>query len=180
MPATRLTSLVSVFAAAPVSIAADGAMFAKAEIVAADAGDAPAIARCVDAAYRRYVARIGKSPGPMLDDYADVIARHRVFVVRDGIAVVGVLVLIETPAGILLDNVAVFPEHQGSGLGRRLIAHAEREARALGYAALELYTHECMHENLALYRALGYVETDRREERGYRRVYFRKPLGTTA
>lgn len=154
-------------------------MTVEAEIVAADRGDAAAIARCVEAAYRHYIARIGKPPGPMLDDYADVIATHRVFVVRAAGSIVGVLVLIETPAGILLDNVAVHPQRQGQGLGRRLIAHAEREARALGYAALDLYTHECMHENIALYRALGYAETGRREERGYPRVYMRKLLGNS-
>lgn len=146
------------------------------EILPAEPGDAPAIARCVDAAYRRYVARIGKPPGPMLDDYAEVIARRRVFVVRAGTAIAGVLVLIESEAGILLDNVAVDPQCQGRGLGRRLIAFAEREARALGHAALDLYTHESMHENIALYRALGYVETGRREERGYSRLYLRKEL----
>lgn len=152
----------------------------EAEILAAEPADAPAIKNCVDAAYRHYVARIGKPPGPMLDDYANVIASRRVFVVRSGATIVGVLVLIETADGILLDNVAVDPRHQGRGLGRRLIDFAEREARSRGYAALDLYTHESMRENVTLYRALGYTETGRREERGYRRVYLRKSLDDSA
>ena len=37
---------------------------------AADAADAAAVAACVDAAYRPYIERIGRTPGPMLLDYA--------------------------------------------------------------------------------------------------------------
>ena len=61
-------------------------------------------------------------------------------------------------------------------MGRRLIEFAEAEARRQGYAALDLYTHEAMIENIGLYRALGYLETGRRVEHGYPRVYMRKPL----
>ena len=39
-------------------------------IRAATAADVPAIVDVVDRAYRHYIARIGKPPGPMLDDYA--------------------------------------------------------------------------------------------------------------
>ncbi len=112
----------------------------------------------------------------MLDDYAAVIAKHRVFVLGEAGAVIGALVLIRQAGGLLLDNVAVHPDHQGRGLGRRLIDFAEAEARRQGYAALDLYTHEAMTENIAMYRALGYAETGRRVEHGYLRVYMRKPL----
>lgn len=138
--------------------------------------DADAIAGCVEAAYRRYIPRIGKPPGPMRDDYAQVVRRHRVFVAEAGGAPVGVLVLVRAPQGMLLDNIAVHPEHQRRGIGRRLLRLAESEARGLGCSHLELYTHELMTENIALYRRAGYVETARRRERGYDRVYMRKRL----
>lgn len=76
-----------------------------------------------------------------------------------------------------LENVAVAPECQGHGLGKRLIGHCEQTARALGCAAVELYTNEKMTENLSLYPAMGYVETGRRREDGFNRVYFRKIVG---
>jgi ribosomal protein S18 acetylase RimI-like enzyme len=148
----------------------------EAVIRPAEAADAPAVAACVTAAYGMYVARIGKPPGPMLDDYAAVIANHWVFVLTEAGVVVGALVLIRQAGGVLLDNVAVHPDHQGRGLGRRMIDFAEAEARRRGYAALDLYTHEAMTENVAMYRALGYAETGRRIEHGYPRVYMRKPL----
>ena len=62
------------------------------------------------------------------------------------------------------------------GFGRRLISHAEEEARRLGFAAIELYTHELMSENIALYQRLGYEEFARQTEKGYNRVYMRKQL----
>lgn len=138
--------------------------------------DATPIARCVEAAYRHYIPRIGKPPGPMLDDYAQVVRRHRVFVAEANGALAGVLVLMRAPQGLLIDNIAVHPEHQHKGLGRRLLGLAESEAHGLGCSHLELYTHELMTENIALYRRAGYVETARRRERGYDRVYMRKTL----
>jgi ribosomal protein S18 acetylase RimI-like enzyme len=139
--------------------------------------DAQAIAACVDAAYRHYVVRIGKAPGPMLEDYAQVVARCQVSVAeRDGV-IVGVLVLAVTPEGFLLDNVAVHPSSQGKGVGRALLQCAESEARRQGYTSIYLYTHQQMTENQALYAKIGYVEYARRSEKGYDRVYMRKQLG---
>ena len=52
----------------------------------------------------------------------------------------------------------------------------EREAVRSKLTGVSLYTNVLMHENLELYRALGYQETDRRHEDGFDRVYFLKRL----
>ena len=138
--------------------------------------DLAAVQEIVRAAYTRYVTRIGRKPAPMLDDYAALIGEGQVHVVeRDGL-VQGILVLIPQDDAMLLDNVAVAPEAQGSGLGRLLLAFAERTAIKAGYRAIKLYTNEAMTENIALYMRIGYVETHRIEERGLRRVYMFKLL----
>ena len=142
----------------------------------AAASDAAGISECVRAAYSHYIERIGTAPGPMLDDYAQVVRDHRAWVIDDGGRVVGVLVLMDKEDGLLLDNVAVLPERQGEGIGRRLIEHAESEARRLGHRHLDLYTHERMTENIAMYGRIGYEEVERRTERGFPRVYMRKRL----
>jgi GNAT superfamily N-acetyltransferase len=129
----------------------------------------------VRAAYSGYIARIGREPGPMLEDYASLIAQGRVHVLDDG-GVVGVLVLVPQPGAMLLDNVAVDPAAQGKGFGRLLLAFAEQEARRQGFEVIRLYTHVLMTENLALYPRLGYVETHRGEEKGFSRVYMAKRL----
>ncbi len=136
--------------------------------------DVTAIQRCVNAAYHPYIERLGKPPGPMLDDYERVVKQHHAYVAESEGEIAGLVVLIEQVSGILLDNVAVDPAHQGKGIGRQLVEFAETKARELGYLYLDLYTHELMAENIAMYKRMGYTETDRRTEKGFQRVYMRK------
>src|SRR6266404_9269919 len=108
-------------------------------IQAATAADVPAIADIVDQAYRPYIARMGKPPGPMLDDYAARVSQGAVWVLEDGAAIVGIVVLLHTKDYLLLDNIAVSPARQGEGLGRRLLAFAEAEALRRDYREIRLY-----------------------------------------
>jgi len=142
----------------------------------AQPGDREAIERLVEAAYGVYVARIGRRPAPMDADYARLIDRGQVTILaRDG-AVVAAIVLVPMADHLLVENVAVDPAAQHAGLGRRLMAHAEEVARALGLSELRLYTNELMVENVAWYPRLGYRETERRAESGFARVFFHKVL----
>jgi ribosomal protein S18 acetylase RimI-like enzyme len=138
--------------------------------------DVAAIARIVEDAYSRYIARMGKRPGPMDDDYPARVAGHDVWVLEHDGAIAGILVLLEEPDHLLLDNVAVAPGHTGQGFGRRLVAFAEAEARHRGYPEIRLYTHVTMTENIALYARLGFEETHRAEQAGFQRVFMRKRL----
>ena len=138
--------------------------------------EAEIVRQVVDAAYRHYVARIGKPPGPMLDDYAVRIADGQVWVLEESGRIAGILVLEEQADRFLLDNVAVRPDCQGSGFGRALMEFAEAEARRRGWPEIVLYTHVLMTENQALYKRLGYVETGRVSEKGFERVYMAKRL----
>jgi ribosomal protein S18 acetylase RimI-like enzyme len=139
--------------------------------------DRATVEAIVAAAYTVYVARIGKPPGPMLDDYAAHIAAGEVSVYEeeDG-ALAGLVVLLPQPDHLLLDNVAVRPDRQGRGIGRALIAFAEAEALRLGFTEVRLYTHVTMVENIALYTGLGFTATGRGMEAGYERVFMRKPI----
>lgn len=138
--------------------------------------DLVAIQEIVRAAYSHYVARIGREPGPMLDDYGVLIDAGRVHIAeRDDVAQ-GILVLIPEDDAMLLDNIAVAPEAQGTGLGRMMLKYAEHAAIQAGFRSIKLYTNEAMTENIALYTRIGYVETHRAEEKGLQRVYMRKRL----
>ena len=140
--------------------------------------DAPAVRRLVQDAYGPYMARLGKPPGPMLDDYDRRIADRQAWVLEeDDGRLAGLLVLEDAPGGaLLLDNLAVAPSAQGKGQGRALVAFAEAQARRRGHGEVRLYTHELMTENLALYARLGFRETHRASEKGYARVYMAKAL----
>jgi ribosomal protein S18 acetylase RimI-like enzyme len=130
----------------------------------------------VDDAYRHYVERIGRKPGPMTWDYAEMIRAWDVTVAESGGAIVGLLMVGPTDEGFVIENVAVHPSQQGRRLGRTLLELAEAKARSAGFDSIYLFTHEKMTENQALYARIGYVEYERRTEHGLSRVFMRKPL----
>lgn len=140
------------------------------------AADLANVRTIVDAAYRPYVARIGKRPAPMDEDYSALNERGDVFVAEEAGAVVGLAVLLDDQDALLLDNVAVAPDCHGRGLGRRLVAFAEDEARRRSKRLVRLYTNEAMVENAALYARLGFVETHRATQNGFRRIFMEKTL----
>ena len=146
------------------------------DIRLATADDLTAVETIVQSAYSHYVERIGRKPGPMLDDYLSLILDGRVYVAgRQGI-VGGILVLVPKDDAMLLDNVAVTPEAQGQGLGRKLLMFAEQQAAEAGFRLIRLYTNEAMTENIDLYQRIGYRETHRAEEHGLRRVHMAKTV----
>ena len=146
------------------------------DIEAAKPEDADNVRACVRSAYRHYVERMDKEPGPMLDDYTARIRDDHVWGVRQDGGIAGVLVIIATPDRCLLDNVAVDPALSGTGIGKQLVRFAENWARANGYREIVLYTHELMTENLGMYQAWGYEVFDRLTEKGYDRIYMRKSV----
>jgi ribosomal protein S18 acetylase RimI-like enzyme len=112
----------------------------------------------------------------MLDDHAARVSAGVVWVIEDGDGISGVLVLLPEADHLLLDNIAVAPARQGTGLGRRLLSFAEAEAVRRGYTEIRLYTNVLMTENQRLYAAIGYEETGRFTDAGYERVFMRKRL----
>lgn len=142
--------------------------------------DVPAIQSIVIAAYTKYIERIGKPPAPMTTDYNEVLKTREVFVLEDhdSQAVVGSIVLgVDNDSdSIKVNNLVVDTAAQGRGYGRVLMNYAEDFAQAQERPALTLFTNIKMYENLGLYAKMGFLETGRRTEDGYERVYFRKDL----
>jgi Cys-tRNA(Pro) deacylase len=138
--------------------------------------DATAIAALVEEAYRHYVPRIGRVPGPMMADHARAIAEHEVWVLEDAGTIIGVLELIDRDDHLWIENVAVTPTRQGQSLGRGLLDHAEDEAIRRGHEELRLLTNEHMVENLAMYERRGFHATGREPRDGTTLVHFAKAL----
>ncbi len=136
--------------------------------------DLPAIRRVNEAAYALYTDRMGRAPAPVSHDYAPEVAAGQAWVLGD--PVIALIVLIPRGDSLLIENIAVEPAAQGRGLGRLLMQFAEHSAAVSGTPCLTLYTNEVMTENLAFYAALGYRETGRRAEDGFRRVFLEKAL----
>jgi GNAT superfamily N-acetyltransferase len=140
----------------------------------ANEADLPVIEEIITAAYSKYLARMDLPPAPMLRDYALPVEQGTVWLA--GTPVTGLISLIPADDSLLIENLAVHPAAQGTGLGRALMDFAEQQARKLRLLRLTLYTHEVMTENQAIYAHLGYRETARRTEDGYRRVFMQKEL----
>ncbi|ETX13402.1 hypothetical protein OCH239_10495 [Roseivivax halodurans JCM 10272] len=110
-------------------------------------------------------------------DYASQIEAGHVHVAVDlENNILGFVVFYEDQGNVILENVAVFPDAAGRGVGKELIRFCEMEARQRGARTVRLYTNEKMTENLSIYPRLGYVETGRQSEDGFNRVYLEKPL----
>lgn len=89
---------------------------------------------------------------------------------------VGYAVAVESHGNAVLDNIAVAVSRQGQGIGRALIGAVEEHFRLLGWRRYTPYTNEAMHENVAYYSKLGFRETRRAVEAGFRRIYFERDI----
>ena len=140
------------------------------------ATDAPAIRELTRAAYAKWVPVIGREPLPMTADYAEAVRSHRFDLLYVDGKLAALIETIPQADHLLIENVAVSPPLQGLGLGRKLLAHAEKVAASLGFSEIRLYTNKLFAENVQLYRKLGY-RVDREDAfKGGFVVHMSKPL----
>lgn len=104
---------------------------------------------------------------------------HLFLAVEDG-ELVGCIFAKPQPGSLYVGKLAVWPNRQGQGIGRRLMQAAEDFARQAGHAALELDTRVELTENHETFAALGFVKTAEHAHDGYSHTTFitmQKPLG---
>jgi N-acetylglutamate synthase-like GNAT family acetyltransferase len=80
-------------------------------------------------------------------------------VAEDSGAIVGVLDLSAEGQIATIDTIAVHPDHQGRGIGTRLLAQACARAQVLGAATIEAWTRDDAPV-LRWYRSRGFAESD--------------------
>jgi ribosomal protein S18 acetylase RimI-like enzyme len=151
-------------------------MNAMAQMRRAGARDVAAVNALQHAAYARNRVILGVEPLPLMVDYATIVADYEVWLLEDGEALEGVLILEPRPDDLLIWSVAVGPEVQGRGIGNRLLEIAQARARELGRRKVRLYTGEKLVGNVAWYERHGFVR-ERVEDLGDRRaVHMMKTL----
>jgi GNAT superfamily N-acetyltransferase len=151
------------------------------ELRRAGPADAAAVRQLTRDAYAKWVPVIGREPMPMAADYEVAVRDHRIDMLYiDG----GLAALIETidqGDRLLIENLAVSPDHQRRGLGTRLLAHAEAVAAALGHELIWLYTNRRFEGNVALYNRVGYrVDSEEPNADGLVRVNMSKLLASVS
>ncbi|MDX8496068.1 GNAT family N-acetyltransferase [Mesorhizobium sp. VK22B] len=124
--------------------------------------DAAAIKIIVRAAYTKWVLVIGREPLPMRADYDKALDEHQFELAIEGGRIVGLIETMVHDDHIWIENVAVAPEAQGRGIGRKLLDSAERKAVEAGRRELRLLTNGAFEANVLLYRKHGYT-IDREE-----------------
>lgn len=131
---------------------------------------------CARRAYQIYVYRMGREPAPMVADFRSHLEQDNVTLFKVNELDVGYAVWKVVGSALFLENIAVLPESQGTGIGRSMLSFLETEARNRKLDELTLYTNQEMVENISFYARQGFQETDRRTENGFQRVYFRKGI----
>jgi predicted N-acetyltransferase YhbS len=106
------------------------------------------------------------------------------FLAHDGETLVGCMFLKpEPPACLYVGKLAVSPQAQGRGIGRKLLQVAQAEATRLGLPALRLETRIELVGNHATFSAWGFEKTAEKAHPGYQRPTFiemRKRLAPSA
>ena len=122
--------------------------------------DTDSLVMCIDAAYAEYVKTLPDMPS-VSEGCAEEIAQNRVWVAVEENKIIGCLFLKPEEGFMKLANLAVHPDHGGKGMGRSLIALAEKEAKRQGYDEMRLNTHTAIPGNIRLYIHLGWHEYGR-------------------
>ncbi len=129
-------------------------------IRAANVEDSRGLAQCMELAYTAYQQRMDGARLPPMDvDYVQEIVNYPTWVVESAGKVVGGLIMSFDNDQAWIANIAVDPECQGQGIGAALLELAETQARERSFFELHLATHVLLHENVSLYKHLGWQET---------------------
>lgn len=122
----------------------------------ATSDDAEAVRRVVRAAYAMWVPLIGREPRPMVADYDRAVKEHVIDLLYADGALVGLIETMQRSDHLWIENIAVVPEAQGLGFGKKLLALADDKAAQSGCGEIRLLTNEAFAANIALYERVGF------------------------
>ena len=145
-------------------------------IRAASKLDVAAVVACANMAFATEL-ECADCAGPESDAQleAQVLAGAMTVFRRQG-KVLGYISLCSTADHLFVDFLAVLPDCHGQGVGSLLLLFAEHEAARRGLGSVRLFTTETMAGNQGFYERRGYLETDRSNDDGFARVFYRKDV----
>jgi ribosomal protein S18 acetylase RimI-like enzyme len=146
------------------------------QIKRAGSQDAQVVRHLVRTAYAKWVSILGREPMPMRADYERAVREHEIDLLYADGRLVALIEIIMHSDHLFIENVAVTPEHQGQGLGRHLLRHAEQKARSADLTKVCLLTSHAFESNIRLYESVGF-HIDRTEPfMGGTTVYMSKAI----
>ena len=98
-------------------------------------------------------------------------ARNEIgYVARDGDKITGCVFCRVEPDSLYIGKLAVLPETQGRGIGKRLLTYAEAEARIRDLTILRLETRIELVDNHTTFAAWGFAKTAENSHPGFDRT----------
>lgn len=126
--------------------------------------DCDALGALQHAAYEENARMLGATPIPLQADYARILRDMEVWLAGPRNDPDGALVLEFRPDDMLIWSVATHPKARGTGVGRGLLALAEKRARDEKRKAMRLYTASLYLSNIDWYARHGFVEESRQAQ----------------
>lgn len=107
-----------------------------------------------------------------LEHFIDSLAQgHKAWILRQGIELVGFVIVMSVLDEAHLLNIAIAPTHQGKGFGGRLLRHAMLRSSEQGAQTMYLEVRISNLRAEALYRHFGFRNV------GQRKAYYPAPEG---
>jgi GNAT superfamily N-acetyltransferase len=115
------------------------------------------VERVIRAAFTPYVRALGRE----ISDQGflrlpEQLERGDIFVAQEAGQIAGVVRTERQENGLYINQIAVDPARQGTGVGSWLLQRIEEVARSRGVGALTLYTAEMAEDNIRLYQRHGF------------------------
>ena len=139
--------------------------------------DAEAIKALTRLAYSKWVPLIGREPKPMVADYDRAVREHLIDLWEENGKLIAMVEMVPGDGHMLVLNLATHHDHQGRGLGGKLLAHAEATARGMKLPEMQLYTNAAFAANISFYETRGYKVFRREPIAGGTVVWMKKVLG---
>jgi predicted N-acetyltransferase YhbS len=134
--------------------------------------ESAAVAELIRAAFEEYRGRLEPESGALGETAETIVAAfadHAVIVAETGGRLVGCVLATQQGQNLYLGRLAVHPDFRRYHIASRLLAAAERHARATGAAALTLGVRIALPENFRYFAARGFREIGREARAGFDR-----------
>ncbi|PXY47196.1 GNAT family N-acetyltransferase [Flavobacterium hydrophilum] len=135
--------------------------------------DIPALVKLINSAYRGETSKKGWTTeahlleGKRTDEpeMTEIFLEPKNTILKftENNTIIGSVLLVDKGHQLYLGMLTVSPELQNSGIGKKLLAEAENQAKALGLSSIIMTVISVREELIAWYKRHGYLDTGERE-----------------
>ncbi|MWB94837.1 GNAT family N-acetyltransferase [Flavobacterium sp. GA093] len=142
-------------------------------ITKATLADIPALNTLINSAYRGETSKKGWTTEAHLlegkrtteEELTEILedSKNTFLKFTENDQIIGSVLLVEKGTQLYLGMLTVSPELQNSGIGKKMLAEAENQAKALGLSSIIMTVISVREELIAWYKRNGYTDTGERE-----------------